>query len=104
MAFTFKQFLQESSQHTRLSKLATKLNVSVKELMQMGEQDVNAILKNVGEYDFAPDADFDKQELQRGIEVEKEHTKSNLVAKLIAKDHLKEDPKYYQKLLKIENT
>jgi hypothetical protein len=40
----------------------------------------------------------DKKELQIGIEVEMEHTKDRKVAKLIALQHLDEDPRYYTKL------
>lgn len=39
------------------------------------------------------------KELSRGIKVEMEHTKEYSIAKEIALDHLKEDPKYYTKLL-----
>lgn len=41
------------------------------------------------------------KELSRGIKVEMEHTKEYSIAKEIALDHLKEDPKYYTKLLSI---
>lgn len=44
-----------------------------------------------------------KTELEKGISVEKEHTKDENTAKTIAMDHLWEDPKYYTKLQKIEN-
>lgn len=40
-------------------------------------------------------------ELQMGIKVEMEHTNDTNVAKQIAIDHLKEDPKYYSKLDKV---
>jgi len=43
-----------------------------------------------------------KLQLEKGIKVEMEHTKSRLKAKEIAMDHLFEDPKYYDKLEKIE--
>ena len=43
-----------------------------------------------------------KLQLEKGIKVEMEHTKSRLKAKEIAMDHLFEDPKYYDKLKKIE--
>jgi hypothetical protein len=43
-----------------------------------------------------------KQQLKKGISVEKEHTKKTSVAKKIAMDHLFEDPKYYTKLSKME--
>lgn len=49
-----------------------------------------------------PDSAFNKNDLEEGIKVELEHTTSRQVAKEIAKDHLKEDPKYYKKLKKIE--
>ncbi len=43
-----------------------------------------------------------KTQLEKGIKVEMEHTKSKVKAKEIAMDHLFEDPKYYEKLSKIE--
>jgi len=44
-----------------------------------------------------------KKQLNKGIKVEMEHTKDRKVAKEIAMDHLFEDPRYYDKLKKIEN-
>jgi len=44
-----------------------------------------------------------KLELDKGIRVEMEHTKSRVKAKEIAMDHLFEDPEYYNKLRKSEN-
>lgn len=43
-----------------------------------------------------------KLQLRKGIGVEKEHTKDEIKAREIAMDHLYEDPKYYDKLSKIE--
>ena len=43
-----------------------------------------------------------KTQLEKGIKVESEHTTDKAVAKEIAMDHLFEDPKYYDKLSKIE--
>lgn len=40
--------------------------------------------------------------VKAGTKVEKEHTKHKTVAKEIATDHVGEDPKYYEKLKKIE--
>lgn len=99
MRQTFKQFVSESE---KIEKLAKLLNVTGKELDEIGEDQVQTILANIGEHDFVPDSDFDPSQLKLGIETEKEHTKSELIAKLIAKDHLKEDPKYYTKLKKME--
>jgi hypothetical protein len=58
--------------------------------------------KIVGRHDKAPDSKFDAKELAMGIKVEREHTNSKTVAKLIAKDHLSELPDYYSKLKKME--
>ena len=43
------------------------------------------------------------QELERGTQVEMEHTKCPKVARQIASDHLYERPDYYLRLKKIEN-
>lgn len=50
-----------------------------------------------------PDEDFDPEQLRRGAEVEREHTRDPKVAKQIAKDHLVEDASYYRKLEKMES-
>jgi hypothetical protein len=42
------------------------------------------------------------KELEMGIEVELEHTKSRKIAKEIAMDHLTEIPDYYTRLKKME--
>lgn len=59
--------------------------------------------------DDRPDSDFDPEQLQKGIKVEMEHVggradkeEARELAKEIAKDHLTEDPKYYDKLETIE--
>lgn len=54
--------------------------------------------------DNAPDSEFDPEQLKMGIKAELEHTSSREMAKEIAKDHLKEDPKYYSKLKKMEES
>ena len=41
----------------------------------------------------------DIQQIKKGVKVEMEHTNDKKVALKIALDHLKEDPKYYDKLL-----
>lgn len=47
-------------------------------------------------------SDFDPEQLKKGIKVEMEHTNDRATAREIAMDHLTEDPKYYDKLEKIE--
>jgi hypothetical protein len=46
--------------------------------------------------------DVDKEELKKGINVEKEHTSDIKTATRIALNHLSEDPKYYSKLAKAD--
>lgn len=51
-----------------------------------------------GKGDETDEEDVDPDELEMGIEVEKEHTRNKKIAKEIALDHLTEDPEYYTKL------
>lgn len=53
--------------------------------------------------DKVPDNKFNPANLAQGMKVEKEHTSSPILAKEIAKDHLKEDPNYYNKLKMMES-
>lgn len=46
--------------------------------------------------------DFPKTALARGVAVEMEHTRNPAVARRIAMDHLTEDPRYYEKLARME--
>lgn len=55
-----------------------------------------------GEADNLPDRDFSPSALAEGAKHEHEHTNNDQIAKEIAKDHLQEDPKYYEKVKKIE--
>lgn len=52
--------------------------------------------------DFFRDVDdnigYDPEQLKRGTEEEMEHTTDPKMAELIAKQHLAEDPEYYNKL------
>lgn len=48
------------------------------------------------------DDKYDAAQLERGIEVEKEHTDNEDIAKMIAKDHLNELSDYYTRLTKME--
>lgn len=43
-----------------------------------------------------------ESEWRRGIKVEMEHTSSRAVARCIAASHLRESPRYYIELLKME--
>lgn len=59
-------------------------------------------IKIIGQ-DNRPDDMYDPEELKAGIEVEKEHTDQEELAKSIAKDHLDELPDYYTRLKKMED-
>ena len=50
-----------------------------------------------------PDKYFDQDQLNKGIQVEYEHTNNMELAKKIAKDHLVEFPDYYTRLEKMED-
>lgn len=45
---------------------------------------------------------FNKKQLNRGMQVEMEHTSDKKIAREIARDHLTEDSDYYKKLAKME--
>jgi hypothetical protein len=55
-----------------------------------------------GAGDNLPDRDFSEPALAEGAKHEHEHTRDDQVAKEIAKDHLSEDPQYYEKIKEIE--
>jgi hypothetical protein len=63
---------------------------------------LSSLLNGVGKHNDTPDSEFDPQELAAGIEVEKEHTDSEVVARMIAKDHLTEITDYYTRLKAME--
>ena len=94
---TLKEYLD-------VEEYARKLEVPVSEIIKLSPTELKDILKNVGEHDFKPDSSFNQKELKRGIGVEMEHTKSIVIAKLIAKDHLSELPDYYSRLENMENS
>ena len=64
---------------------------------------LSSLLKGVGKNNDTPDAEFDADQLAKGIETELEHTEDELVAKMIAKDHLSEIPDYYDRLGNMED-
>lgn len=55
-----------------------------------------------GEADNLPDREFSASTLAEGAKHEHEHTDNDQIAKEIAKDHLSEDPDYYEKQKEIE--
>ena len=71
---------------------------------KMSLEDIAKKHDKKGYYHIDDMVKFLKKQLDKGIKVEKEHTKDEFMAKEIAMDHLSEDPKYYEKLSKIEAT
>lgn len=64
---------------------------------------LNEVLKeNTATSDDRPDDDYDEWQLNKGIEIEQEHSSDKALAKKIAKDHLDEIPDYYERLVKME--
>ena len=59
-------------------------------------------MAKIGKHNNVPDNKFDLKELNRGIEVEQEHTDDLEIAKNIAKDHLVEIQNYYTLLDEME--
>jgi 8-oxo-dGTP pyrophosphatase MutT (NUDIX family) len=55
-----------------------------------------------GEADGVPDSKFPRPALAEGADHEREHTDDDQIAKEIAKDHLSEDPRYYEKQKEVE--
>jgi len=62
--------------------------------------DINKEFFNTGKHVGMDINSIDKDELLKGVEVEKEHTTNMKIATKIALDHLAENPKYYSILLK----
>jgi 8-oxo-dGTP pyrophosphatase MutT (NUDIX family) len=79
--------------------LAPAINkAAAAELSHSGQKD----LLPGGEADNLPDQEFSPAALAEGAKHEHEHTSNDQIAKEIAKDHLSEDPHYYEKIKEIE--
>lgn len=83
----------------RARDLMKRTGLSGKELLRKTRQE--DVLPG-GLADKSKPEDFDPKQLAMGIKVELEHTNDPKLAREIAMDHLKEDPRYYTKLKKIE--
>ena len=70
------------------------------ELSRSGQNDLLA----GGKGDNLPDREISADSLAEGAKHEHEHTRNDQIAKEIAKDHLSEDPQYYEKIKKIEKS
>jgi hypothetical protein len=99
----FSEFLTEVEKaDARKDATAKRLGVDVSTLRSISDHDLHVLLSRLGKHDSVPDSKFCPKNLKMGIKIEGEHTKSRLLAKLIAKDHLVEIPDYYERLVKME--
>ena len=85
-AFTYKRLVNNENS-SRDKKIITLIDIEKKHNKTKDSTDYIAFLK---------------KELRKGAAVEKEHTDNINMAKKIAKDHLKENPKYYSDLKKCQ--
>ena len=87
-------------QHGRCSasRKAAALSRSGTNVSRSGQNDLLA----GGEADNVPDREFSTPALAEGAKHEHEHTDNDQIAREIAKDHLSEDPRYYEKVKEIE--
>jgi hypothetical protein len=83
----------------KIVKALVKIDHRLKEIDQMQNSD-DALVGGLG--DDTEDKEFDKKQLEMGIEVEKEHTPDLKIRKEISKDHLTENKNYYDYLKKME--
>ena len=100
-----KEFIKSTPQPSdeEVHKFAEDLGMSHDELEERIYMMFSFMLNNVGKHNEVPDSEYDSKELAMGIEVEKEHTNCNRIAKNIAKDHLSEISDYYTRLKKMES-
>lgn len=83
-----------------LGRIARKGKLVARKAYKTVTAEFNPLEGGLAEGD--PDSNFNMSSIKDGMNVEREHTKHKIVQKRIAKDHLKEDPKYYEKLKLIE--
>lgn len=93
--FTSINFYDDSYKNIKAVKELQKNNPNVEIKTKLIKHNLSEIVKP------ADSSKVDPKELKMGIKVEKEHTDSVKKAKLIALQHLAEDPHYYTKLSKI---
>ncbi len=73
---------------------------SAEDLIEGGKSDKLSIMDIAEKHDTS--SIYIKDQLEKGAEVEKEHTNNKELAEEIAKDHLVESPQYYVELDKME--
>ena len=94
-----------------ISKIARENNIALadKVLIHMSEAEGTVVFKGVediipgGLADDVPASELPEDQLEKGTEVEFEHTDNPAIAQEIAKDHLVEDDEYYDYLEDMED-
>jgi hypothetical protein len=99
----FEEFMKQNhGKDAKINKAeSSKIELDPSKAPPTGEE-LSKELAIVGDEQTPPDEQFDSEQLRMGIEHEMEHTQNLEVAKKIAKDHLKESPRYYTDLQTIE--
>ena len=82
-------------------KILSIINQILKEEILKGGLADNKTLNDIAKKHKVSLNDIETQ-AKKGLKVEKEHTSNHKEAMEIVKDHLTEDPKYYDKLATIE--
>jgi shikimate kinase len=85
--------LKYNTRKDQVDAIIARLTKSSAELSRSGQKD----LLPGGKADNVPGREFSPKELAIGAADEHEHTDNDQVAREIAKDHLQEDPQYYEK-------
>jgi len=83
--------------------LAQKLGIDKHEFESQIYATLGNILQNIGKHRDADPGSYSEEELAMGVQIEKEHTDLDWVAREIAKDHLAEDSAYYTHLKEMES-
>jgi hypothetical protein len=95
--------------HGQLKKNSTYLCSTLKKKKYLRDEDGMGGLSDglsIGDIANKHNVSYDEivKQLIKGVDVEMEHTNDKELSKKIAMDHLVEDPKYYDKLSKIEES
>jgi len=92
-----------SPSQQEIQDLANKLGIEVDKFEIMIYSLLGMVIGGIGKHQGANSDSYDANQLAKGIDIEMEHTDFDWIAKEIAKDHLEEDPMYYDHLEEMEN-
>lgn len=97
-------FFRENPSASRQDLLALDkaLGVSKEEIENLEFELCKALCSKIGKHVNHGEETVDKDELEKGVQHEMEHTNDQYIARLIVLDHLYEIPDYYTQLEKID--